>query len=119
MMFRGEKPLAVFSDFDGWFPNVVERYLRLFDRHVGRGSLVRRDHWEIVPDPPKPALNRLHVVLFALPKEVWRIDDMIALRAAMREGRWSPEHERREGELLGYEDWQNDYWLARRAARAP
>ena len=24
---------------------------------------------------------------------------------------WSLELERREGELLGYEDWMNDYWL--------
>lgn len=24
---------------------------------------------------------------------------------------WTPEHERRQGELLGYEDWMNDYWL--------
>jgi hypothetical protein len=27
---------------------------------------------------------------------------------------WSDEHERREGELLGYEPWMNDYWIARR-----
>jgi hypothetical protein len=24
---------------------------------------------------------------------------------------WSDDCERRFGELLGYEDWQNDYWL--------
>ena len=24
---------------------------------------------------------------------------------------WSPELERRQGELLGYADWMNDYWL--------
>ena len=25
--------------------------------------------------------------------------------------RWSRDHKRKEGELLGYEDWQNEYWL--------
>ena len=24
---------------------------------------------------------------------------------------WSPALERRQGELLGYADWMNDYWL--------
>lgn len=25
---------------------------------------------------------------------------------------WSADEERREGELLGYADWMNDYWLS-------
>jgi hypothetical protein len=28
-------------------------------------------------------------------------------------GRWTNEHERRFGTLLGYEDWQNNIWLER------
>jgi len=24
---------------------------------------------------------------------------------------WTADHERRQGELLGYDDWMNDYWL--------
>lgn len=28
------------------------------------------------------------------------------------DGTWSVAHERREGELLGYEDWMNDYHIA-------
>ena len=54
LMLAGEKPMASFVDGRGCFPEVVERYLRLFDRHVA---------------------------------------------------------ERRQGELLGYADWMNDYWL--------
>lgn len=31
---------------------------------------------------------------------------------------WSEDHERRSCELLGYEGWQIDYWLAYRRSRA-
>jgi hypothetical protein len=31
---------------------------------------------------------------------------------------WSDDLERRACELLGYEDWQIDYWLAHRRSRA-
>ncbi len=34
-------------------------------------------------------------------------------RSLLRQsGGWSREKERRFGELLGYDDWQNDYWLS-------
>ncbi len=40
---------------------------------------------------------------------------MIELKDAP--GDWSAERERLEGELLGYADWQNDWWLERYSAR--
>jgi hypothetical protein len=33
----------------------------------------------------------------------------------MSDDTWSAAHERREGELLGYEDWMNDFHLAKRS----
>jgi hypothetical protein len=53
-------------------------------------------------------------ILYALPSEVWRIDKMIRLRTNL--GMWTEAHERQEGSLLGYEDWQNDIWIPRWAA---
>jgi len=108
MMLRGEKPLAVFVDGYDNFPTVVERYLRLFDRRVAAGQFVKREY--VVPERKRPAVLGWHTILYALPEEEWRIDAMIDLRLS---GEWSPAHEREEGRLLGYEEWQNDAWLSR------
>jgi hypothetical protein len=110
LMLKGLKPLAMFVDGEGRFPDCVLRYLRMFDRHVASGRLVRRDVF-FLNDDPALAVERWHRIFFALPGEAWRIDAMIELKA--RSGRWTLEMERREGELLGYEDWQNDIWLSR------
>lgn len=107
MMLRGEKPLAVFYDGVGFFPAVVERYLRMFDRHAAAGRFVKREY--VVRDGH---VRGTHSILYALADEAWRIDAMIELRLIMLE-RWSAELERREGELLGYADWQNDIWISR------
>lgn len=107
LMLAGRKPLAVFADGKGCFPDAVVRYLRLFDRHVRDGRIVRRDHFT-GPREAQPYL--LHRIYFAIPAEAWRIDAMIELKEKKD---WSRDHERREGELLGYEDWMNDHFLAR------
>jgi hypothetical protein len=103
-MLSGKKPLAMFADGEGRFPEAVVRYLKLFDRHVSAGRMIRRDHKALAGS------YVLHRILFAIPGEEWRIDAMIELKQSRE---WSRDHERREGELLGYEDWMNDYHLAR------
>lgn len=103
-MLRGAKPLARFSDWEGDFPDVLRRYLRLFDRHVKSGRFVRHD--EIVSRDD----GRVHYIYFALPNEKWRISAMIDLLS--RPGKWSRAREREEGELLGYAAWQNEIWLS-------
>ena len=112
MMLRGEKPLTVFYDWEDAIHPAVKRYIRMFDRHVAAGRFVRRD----VMTPRDDALNVPGgwMVLFALPNEAWRIEAMIDLKKSLGPVDWSAAHERREGELLGYEDWQNDIWLARK-----
>ena len=105
LMLRGIKPLAVFADGKGCFPEAAFRYLRLFDRYVAAGKLVRTDHFEA---PNSSRDFTLHTILFALPDEAWRIPAMIEVRSSAQ---WSRSHERREGELLGYEDWMNDYFI--------
>jgi len=69
--------------------------------------LVRRDY---LSPPVEGRSYVLHHILFALPEEQWRIDAMIDLKSSLT---WSRDHERRERELLGYEDWMNDHFLDR------
>ena len=115
-MLRGEKPLAEFSDTRDRFPDEVERYIRLFDRHVASGRFLRRDHFLPIPEQSRAEWGEsFQTIYFALPDEVWRIDAMIELRAHV--GRWKEAQERREGYLLGYEDWQNDVWIAGEPSR--
>ncbi len=111
-MLRGAKPLAVFHDWRGPRWEVFDRYLRMFDRHVDRGTLVKRqyDHW--APDNDRPPV---WVILYALPDQEWRIDEMIQLLLRSHSGtHWSAEDERLQGQLLGYEEWQNDIWIKTR-----
>jgi len=108
MMLRGEKPLAVFSDFEDVFPQVLLRYLRIFDRYVLTGRFVKREHRASADI--KGEAHILLTVLFAVPAEAWRIDEMINLRSNM--SAWTAEQERKEGTLLGYTDEQNDIWIA-------
>lgn len=106
LMMAGRKPMAVFVDGKDQFPEVVSRYIRLFDRHVTSGRILRRDH---LAEAGGARSYCQHRIFFTLPDEEWRIDAYIALLDG--DDRWTAEHERQQGELLGYEDWMNDYWI--------
>ncbi|QOZ42198.1 hypothetical protein XH89_00980 [Bradyrhizobium sp. CCBAU 53340] len=112
LMLRGAKPLAYFMDIIGREPDVCLRYWRMFDRHVDLGRLIRREVFEPCPGLPQLKYRRL---FYALPGHEWRIDAMLALLNELEA--WSEDHERRSCELLGYEGWQIDYWLAHRRSR--
>ena len=104
LMLRGVKPLAYFSDFAGAEPDCVKRYFRLFDRRVDAGRLFKREVIEADPRSPVLLIRR---VFYFLPGHEWRVEAMLALLRL--HGAWTHDRERRFGELLGYEDWQNDY----------
>ncbi len=108
LMLKGTKPLAYFSEIDGRWVDCVARYLRMFDRHVEAGRFSRRVHVSPVPQLPHLSHQR---IFYSLPGEEWRIDAMLALLD--RPGPWSHQKEREFGTLLGYEDWQNDFWISR------
>lgn len=114
MMLRQEKPLAAFSDVEGFFPLVMLRYLRMFDRHARAGRFVKHEHR--TPINIRGERHVLHTIFYALPDQAWRIDAMIELhtRADADEGPWTEMHERQEGLLLGYTEPQNDMWIERR-----
>jgi hypothetical protein len=113
LMLRGVKPLAFFLEIRGREPECLIRYWRMFDRHLTAGRLIKREFIE--PAPQLPHLES-RTVFYAIPGEEWRVD---AMRELLRQsGEWSPERERRFGELLGYEHWQNDFWLAQEPPQA-
>lgn len=108
-MRRGTKPLAYFMDILGREPDICIRYWRMFDRHVAEGRLTRR---ELIEPCPGAAQFKSRSLFYTLPGNEWRVDAMLAL--LKERGGWSDDHERRLGELLGYESWQIDYWLTHR-----
>lgn len=116
LMLEGRKPLAVFGDAypSEWFDN----YLAPFEQFVRAGRIVRH-----IVDTPMPQLkkrnpewDRVRNVYFALPGEEWRIDAYISLFDSHQksETSWDDDKERLQGSLLGYEDWQNDWWIDQR-----
>ncbi|MDB5707905.1 MAG: hypothetical protein JWN66_5021 [Sphingomonas bacterium] len=119
LMLEGRKPLAAFGDFypSEWFDD----YLAPFEQFVAAGRIIRR----IVDTPMphlkerRPDLDGLRNVFFTLPGEEWRADAYLLLMDTHRKSDvpWNDSQERFHGSLLGYEDWQNDWWIERRVKR--
>jgi hypothetical protein len=117
LMLEGRKPLAILSD--GYPSEWFDDALSLFEPFVESGQLIRR-----IIDVPLPELKRrrpeldgLRKVYFALPGEEWRIDAYIT-SIENRTRDWDDELERLQGSLLGYEDWQNDWWIEHRVKKS-
>ena len=106
LMMAERKPKAVFVDAKDRFLDVVARYTRLFDRHVASNRITRSYHF--LPGAGLRAYTA-HWIFYTLPGEEWRVDAYLALLHGDKH--WTAEHERRQGELLGYDDWMNDYWI--------
>ncbi len=116
-MLEGRKPFATFSEFypSKWF----EDLLAPFEPFIQSGRITCR-----IVDTPMPELKTrcpdlegFRRVYFALPGEEWRID---AYEASIVNGtaEWDDALERLQGSLLGYEDWQNDWWIEHRYRKA-
>jgi hypothetical protein len=99
LMLEGRKPLAAFRDSARW----LTQHLSSYDRFVKVGRFIRRI----------AERGNIQEVYFALPGQEWRIDAYVQLLESGA-GEWDDNHERRQGELLGYEDWQNDWWINNR-----
>jgi hypothetical protein len=113
LMLDGRKPFAKFSG--GYPSDGLDEQLSKFAPFVASGRLVRRDVKTPLEKPGRfPDGRRLEGILevfFALPGEEWRIDANLLLYEVAGQEKWNDTLERYEGSLLGYEDWQNDWWI--------
>ncbi|MCA8151637.1 hypothetical protein [Burkholderia contaminans] len=110
LMVQGRKPFG-FIDFDSEYRPSVKLKAR-FDEYVAQGVLHAQ---EITVDAlvrqGRPA-RRIGQILYTLKGEEWRIPALEFFRQNLnRQGDGCENMERLEGALLGYEPWQNDWWI--------
>lgn len=114
LMLAGVKPLAVFCDSYPEEPCEEIIPENAFKPYVEAGNFEKREFVEVLDNPPPAThcyIKGHRYVIYSTPEENWRIDAYIEMRAQSRILGWSEEFERREGFLLGYEDWQTDAWI--------
>lgn len=120
LMIEGRKPLAVFMEAYPceWF----DRHMGRFDPFVTEGRFVRRvvdQQWsEPRPSPTGSMLEGLRKVYVARSDHAWRIEAYVLLEQVAERCGWNDALERFQGSLLGYEDWQNDWWIKRSHANS-
>jgi hypothetical protein len=117
LMMEGRKPLTVLSDtYPGdWFEALIAQFnaLVLDGRLIGR--IVDRPFEAPYRLPDGAQVDGIREAYFAQPGQEWRIDAYLLLRQVGEKAGWSDALERYQGSLLGYEDWQNDWWFSRRS----
>ncbi len=116
LMLEGRKPFAAFGD--AYPSDCFEAWMALFDPFVEEGRFVRRIIDQPFPSPKRNAsgetVEGIRSVYFALRGEEWRIEAWIETWKTAALSGWNEALERRQGELLGYTEWQRDWWAANR-----
>jgi hypothetical protein len=103
MMLQGDKPFARFSMYQGEdFETIVRQP---FAKHVATGVLLA------FVETADRGFGTITTYSFTLPGEEWRVAAMNEVWETGRRTGWNDDLERREGQLLGYKDWQNDAFL--------
>lgn len=113
LLLDGRKKLAFFwfdSDDDSSFDSQLKAR---FDHYVAEGALHTEEDLHSLPDTPGRRVGDFYYT----PKgEEWRIPAIKLIRRASKAaGGWNEFSERLEGMLMGYEDWQNNWWLEQNA----
>jgi hypothetical protein len=113
LLLEGRKQLARFSDE---YPPNLHWNEEKFDRYVAEGVL----HKEIIIEPFEAPIHLKHgkvveglrTVYYARKGEEWRVPASKLIKDAVAKSKWNEDFERMEGMLFGYEEWQNDWWIA-------
>ena len=113
LLLEGRKQLARFNEA---YPPDHHWNEEKFDRYVAEGAL----HREVVVEPFEEPIHlkrgrvieALRTVYYTRKGEEWRIPAWKLIKDAVTKSRWSEDFERMEGMLFGYEEWQNDWWIA-------
>lgn len=113
LLLEGRKQLARFSDA---YPPEHHFDEEKFDRYVAQGVL----HKDVFVEPfERPARRKdgrvfegQRIVHYTRKGEEWRIPASKLIWDAAARSTWNEDFERMQGMLFGYEEWQNDWWLA-------
>jgi hypothetical protein len=111
LMLKGAKPLSVFSDV---YPTQIDYRIMpedVFEPHVASGLICKREYIELRTPPPPSPYRGVRYLLYALAQHEWRIDAYIDMWHSFEKGGWSETLERRQGQLLGYSEWEIDEHL--------
>ena len=112
-MLEGRKPFAFFVEEYPPERHSTEDY---FDRYVANGLLYKHVDSEPFAEPLRgpdgQVFQGARTVCYALRGEEWRVPAWKLVRAAAQKSGWNENFERLEGMLLGYDGWQNDWWIA-------
>jgi len=116
LLLEGRKQFADMSDA---YPPHRHFNEDRFDRYVTEGIL----HKEVIHEPFKDRLEPYRIkdgrvfegmrrVYYARKGEEWRVPAYRLISDVASKSRWNEDFERLQGMLLGYEAWQNDWWIA-------
>ena len=111
LMRNGKKPLSAFIGRIPADDGFVEIPEYLFDPYVEDGSLQKHEIRE-AEERPVRGIEGHRIVLYAQTGEEWRLNAYALVRFVGNKIGWSEPLIRLEGILLGYEEWQNDAYVA-------
>lgn len=113
LLLEGRKQLARFSEA---YPPGHHWNEEKFDRYVAEGALHKNVVLEPFEEPIRlndgKFVEGTRIVYYTRKGEEWRIPASNLIWAAAAKSKWSEDFERLQGMLFGYEDWQNDWWIA-------
>ena len=112
LMLAGKKPLALFYDTIPECGVIPEEE---FAPHVHSGKMIKRER--IFPSSEESKTGStppVRVVFYALPEEVWRMDQAVSLmeEVVFQRNRPNDEDDARLGRLLGYSEGEIKRHLA-------
>ncbi|MBV8392165.1 MAG: hypothetical protein JOY81_03185 [Alphaproteobacteria bacterium] len=114
MMLDGRKP---FTRITYEYPPKRHLGEDRFDHYVTEGLLYKEVDLEPFEEPMKLKNGRVfegvRTAYYTLQGQEWRIEAWRLVEKAQSKGGWNETLEHLEGMLLGYEDWQNDWHLAK------
>jgi hypothetical protein len=113
LMLEGRKPFAKFAD--GYPSEWLDELIRKFDPFVREGHFVARiltrPFSKLGRFPDGRVMEGVREFYVAERGQEWRIEAYLLLQEVGLKAGWNDALERYEGSLLGYEDWQNDWWI--------
>ena len=114
LLLDGRKKFARMTDN---YPPMTFEGEHRFDHWVAEGLLHKEEELESFDTPISEHLG-VRTVYYTPKGEEWRIPaSKLIWEASSKAGGWNEYFERLEGMLFGYENWQNDWWIAHRLSQ--